>query len=370
MRIIHLSDIHLATSNIEELKVSYMDKFLDTLSYINNEKQIDLIIISGDIIDKSGMSFSNFKEFIGLNPYDIFESEFLKPIINKIPSLINRIVFCAGNHDIESSKIKKITEAGLEKLLTSSQSVNELMKEHLSKNSELNLERLESFLQFERKVHQYSISTGDYLCSEFESKFLIRYEKKLIGIALINDSWRCSVKAVENNIIGTNQFHRCLKFFKENKTDFNIAVIHHPIETLIKFEQKEIEDLLHYQNFQVVFVGHEHNKRVRESNYGNGNKILELRGRSAFDKPHEIEANYQSGFSIVDIDFEKYSITCQFIKYYKNDISFKPDLEDGEAMKIFYFGVSEKIMEKVKTEKESFLFNLDKSKFINKPEDE
>lgn len=369
MRIIHLSDPHLSASNIEELRISYMVRLLEFLEKINSQKRIDLVVISGDIIDKSGISLSSMTEFSGQNPYHIFENEFLIPIYTKFPSLKGKIVFCAGNHDIESKNINEITEAGLEQILTSSEKVNDFIFKYQKDSSQLNLQRLQKFSEFEKKIHQDSIKNGDYIYTDFESMFLQKYNDKLVGISIINDSWRCTVKNVENNIIGSNQFKRSLKYFKEVETDFNIVVLHHPLETLTKFEREKIENILHYQNFQIIFLGHEHNKRVRESNYGNGNKIVELMGRSAFDKPHEKESNYQCGFSITDIDFDKSSINCQFVKYYKNDNSFKDDLEDGEAIKTFYF-IDENIMNKVNMEKENFLVNVDIKKFINNSDNE
>lgn len=371
MRVLHLSDIHLSSTNIEELRISYMKKFIDFLQNINFEKQVDLIIISGDIIDKSGISIMKMDEFKDQNPYHIFEKEFLEPITKTIPSLSGRIIFCAGNHDIESNNINEIIEAGLGKLLTSSEKVNEFIRQYSTDTSELNLQRLHKFLEFEKRVHEKSILIGDYIFSDFESTFLYNYNgEKLIGVAIINDSWRCSVKPVENNVIGSNQFIRALNYFEKKGTVFNIAILHHPLEKLINFEQKTIENLLHYQNFQIVFIGHEHNKRVHESNFGNGKKILEIRGRSAFDKPHEKDSDYHSGFSIIDIDLDKCSISCQFVKYFKNDMTFKPDLEDGDSSKKFYYGVNEETLKKIDIQKENFLINIAKDKFINNPEND
>lgn len=51
MRIIHLSDIHLSYDNIEDFRNYYKEAFIKELESINAQKNIDLIIISGDLVD-------------------------------------------------------------------------------------------------------------------------------------------------------------------------------------------------------------------------------------------------------------------------------------------------------------------------------
>ena len=73
MRIIHLSDIHLCKDNIEDFRLYYRKTLIEELKIINKKVDIDLIIISGDLVDKGGDSLraiSSYESF--QNPYDIF----------------------------------------------------------------------------------------------------------------------------------------------------------------------------------------------------------------------------------------------------------------------------------------------------------
>ena len=229
MRIIHLSDIHLCKDNIEDFRLPYRKSLIEELSNINSEIEIELIIISGDLLDKGGSSLKELEEYKSSdNPYDIFEKEFIEPICDKLKMLKEKILFIPGNHDIEQNKIDEIKEAGIKSILTSSQEVNRLCGKYNKDLNSLNFERLEAFLQFEEKFH-HGNKYLQYKFSKFESQVIYSYRFKKIGIALINDAWRCSKGKVENHFVGINQFHRSLNFFEENETELNIAVMHHPL---------------------------------------------------------------------------------------------------------------------------------------------
>ena len=60
MRIIHFSDFHLRADQLERAE-SIVKRLKEALRTINTERQIDLIIFSGDMIDKAGKDFSDPK---------------------------------------------------------------------------------------------------------------------------------------------------------------------------------------------------------------------------------------------------------------------------------------------------------------------
>lgn len=367
MRIIHLSDIHLCKDNIEDFRLYYRKTLIEELKEINKKFDIDLIIISGDLVDKGGdslMTISSYESF--LNPYDIFEKEFIDPLCTEVEIKKEKILFIPGNHDIQQNKIDEVKEAGVKSILTTPKEVNRLCEKYNTDFNNLNFEKLQNFLEFENRYH---IKDEDqyYEFSALESKVIYDFNSKKVGIALINDSWRCSSGRVVNHFVGSNQFHRSLNFFEKHNTEINIAVMHHPLECYNENEKDEIENLLHFKKFEILLLGHEHSKKFRGSDFGNDKKILFTRGRSAFDKPHEKEIKYASGFTIIDINFSSKSFTCNYKIYDKDSSTFSDDPVGGEAIKVYHYGIPQEVKEKVDKKGKEFFMGLSKDKFTNNP---
>jgi DNA repair exonuclease SbcCD nuclease subunit len=370
MRIIHLSDIHLSSNNIEDLRLHYLNSLTSDLKNINKEKEIDLIIISGDLLDKGGFSLLTLDEYNTItNPYDIFEKEFIFPICENLPFIKEKIIFIPGNHDIDRKKIDEVIEAGLISLLTNTQKVNETSNKYIATPNMLGVDRIEKYLDFEEKYHKKN-SFLSYKFSYLESKVIYNYKGSNIGIALINDTWRCSNNKVVNHFIGTNQFHKSIQHFNQNKTLFNIAVMHHPLECMNQSEKEEIENILHNFSFEILIIGHEHKTRVQKSDIGNNKTVLYTRGKSAFDKPHETHRDYISGYSYIDIDLDEKLIICNFRIYDKNNFKFENELQHGTSKKEFTYGIPEKKLKEDHNKKEKFVYDFDKNNFINNSEDE
>lgn len=55
IRILHISDFHLSGKYIEDAK-TLLDNLLDAI--VQSNQQIDLVVFSGDMIDKGGKDFT------------------------------------------------------------------------------------------------------------------------------------------------------------------------------------------------------------------------------------------------------------------------------------------------------------------------
>ncbi|WP_343662843.1 metallophosphoesterase family protein [Chryseobacterium mucoviscidosis] len=370
MRIIHLSDIHLSKENIENFRLYYRGALINELRHKNSEIDIDLIIISGDLVDKGGASLKMVTPYEDFeNPFDIFEIEFIEPLCNEIGIKKEKVLFIPGNHDIEQNKIDEVKEAGIKALLKSPQDVDRLCGKYLKNFQGLNFERLDAFLEFEQRFHNKD-EDQHYEFSTLESKVIYDYNSRKVGIALINDSWRCASGRVENHFVGSHQFHRSIQFFEKYGTELNIAVMHHPLECYNPEEKNEIENLLHFKKFEMLLLGHEHNKHFRGSDFGNDQKILFSRGRSAFDKPHEKESKYISGYAIIDIDFSNKNIKYNYKIYDEGSSKFYDDVLGGDAVRTYKYGIAEEVKEKFNMKEKDFFMGIDKSQFKNNPGNE
>ena len=94
MRIVHLSDLHLSKDNLSSLKQFYLTALLKDLNNWQKEMPIDIIVLTGDLIDKGGSSFND-----GEDVYDIVEKEFITPILQNLKMDKSRFLFIQGNHD-------------------------------------------------------------------------------------------------------------------------------------------------------------------------------------------------------------------------------------------------------------------------------
>jgi len=370
MRIVHLSDIHLCQENINSFRNHYRESLINDLLKFNREKPIDLIIISGDIVDKAGKSLLKIEGYKDeLDPYKIFEIEFIDKITNKLTLPKNRVLFIAGNHDVNREEVDEIQEAGLKSLINSSVDVDNIYDKYKLQPEKINISRIKQFLEFEKRFHQDNKEL-QYEYSEFISTAIYNYNGNKVGIALVNDSWRCGNGEVNNHFFGGNQLHEARNRFVEEATCFNIAVLHHPLEILNKDEKKSIENILKHREYNIALIGHEHEERLEPLGINISNRCYCARGRSAFDKPHETNSDYISGYCVIDIDFTVKKCFCRYKVYNRETFLFDTEDYEGKPFAELPYGVNEMIIEKVNVEKGSFLINVKKEDFTNNSTDE
>ena len=58
MRILHFSDFHLRPNGQGKRSMDIFNRMMEKLQEINLEENIDLVIFSGDMIDKGGKDFN------------------------------------------------------------------------------------------------------------------------------------------------------------------------------------------------------------------------------------------------------------------------------------------------------------------------
>jgi len=334
MRIIHLSDLHLSKDNLDSLKCFYLTALLKDLTIWHKEKSIDLIVLTGDLIDKGGSSFKN-----GEDVYKIVETEFISPILKVIDLDKNRFIFIPGNHDVVESKIEDLSENGMINTFNNIDRINKYLDEYKS-SIHTGIERIKQYLKFEQEF--YHGNTDCYI-TNFESCFVIEIGGEKIGIGAFNSAWRCSTKLPSDKLLfGTKQILNANDYFKLKGTSLNIALIHHPTEQISEVERNELTSFLHTNKFHILLCGHTH-KGDNVYNYGTRNKLFTSVAKTAFSNPRENIDTFKAGYSIIDLektitgDIEIY---CNFRKYIHNRIEFDRDVdvspngESNEVLKI------------------------------------
>lgn len=322
MRIVQISDIHLDSRNIEDLKHYYMNALIEDLKNFHLQKPIEVILITGDLVDKGGNS-------LGEDPYKIFQKEIIAPLTEHLGINSKRVLLIPGNHDINQEHIEVDSEFFLSQKLDPDLANERANAFHSIFNKDN--KRIQKFKEFEKIFHS---QTENYNYSNNESVVIVEAGEHKIGFALINDSWRCSSQLKkEQHFIGYKQLFRARNTFNEKGSDLNIAVFHHPLNAINDEERAEIKNILKTKNFDIAIFGHSH-RYANENVFSSAGGYLSLNGRSAFSDPKEVSSFYQPGYNILDVDPDnrKYKIIAR--KFIRNSgFRFDKDtdsLPDGE----------------------------------------
>lgn len=324
MRILHFSDFHLNGKKIKDADhiLNYMLKALRT---INEERKIDLIIFSGDLLEKGGEGFNNLSD-----GFKTFKDKVISPIINTLGLNYSRFIFTPGNHDVDFEADDEIMEAGIEE---KTKDYNDIVE--FAKNPKIckYTARVDKFKKFENDYFSQLKNEVKYEGSRFLSTFEFDIEGYSIGISSLNNVWRCGFNDKTKIALGIHQITEKVDHLK-NK-NLKIAVMHYPIEFL-----KETERLIVMKscarNFDIVFCGHSHQGYINLHVPLNDCCFLEINSSGTFSANTFTNDNrFQNGFQIIDCEIDCYSIQ----KYYQKDFQefvlyVTPEFPDGRDKRI------------------------------------
>ena len=321
MRIIHFSDFHLSKAPAHILKSQRLiEKFQEQLIKINDEKKIDLIIFSGDMINQGGESYDNIKQ--GFNTFKLMLLDKLLSALN-LPS--ERFIFVPGNHDIDRRLDNEIVEKGLASSLVTT---DEIEKFYSSPTAISAMNRITPFKTFEREYYTNSLQ-DDYMPSNFQSNIKLNIDGHKVGITMLNTAWRCWNSNTDKGriLLCQSQITDSLSFLED--CNVKIAVAHHSYNWLSDIEAVSVEKLITME-YDMYLCGHTHS--------GSAEYCIKPEGRTfKLVSPGILSANvfekqkdYQNGFSVIDYDLNAGIMeTC----IYKQDdlMSFQKDLNQGEG---------------------------------------
>ena len=301
MRIIHISDYHLDKKSAND-SATIASMLSETLKSINNEKKIDLILYSGDMINTGGSSYDS----IG-TAFKGFELIFIDKILKTLNLPKNNFLFTIGNHDIDRNADSKYVEMGLSQTLTTEE---EVISFYESKSEE-GIKRVLPYKLFEKKFYNKVFSENDYYQSNYESCYKLYIDGLKIGVACLNSAWRCydSEKDKGRILIGERQITNSYNFLKD--CDVKIAISHHHYGWLAEFENTIIDKLLNI-HFDIYFCGHTHSNQAEYCIKPDG-KLFTFVAPGVLSKNKLTALNdYKNGFSLIDYNLEEAKATSTF----------------------------------------------------------
>ena len=306
MRILHLSDIHSDKNNIEGTKL-LIKKLTSALDKIQKESPVDLVVFSGDAINRGGISCDNVS-----SAFKIFEIHVVTPILETLSLDKSRIIIGIGNHDIERNAIDEFTEEGLTSKLKNEEDVSNVI---LSKPQMAN--RCKAFKNFESNFYQDAIDESNKRLTPFASSFKIEINGKTIGITSLNSAWRCSDSNTDHNknIIGTQQIIDSLALI--NDCDIKIAVSHHHYSALQEFDGEEMEKFI-LANYDMLFCGHTHSPEAEFLIKPIGSTFNFVSSGILSANINNTNLKYKNGFNLIDYDVD--NGICA-ISYYRQNPS-------------------------------------------------
>lgn len=290
LRILHFSDFHLNGNKIPQAE--QVINFMKTaLLDIKKEKKIDIIIFSGDFLDKGGEGFQH-DILTGLNA---FKEKVIESLTSSLELPLSRVIFTPGNHDINRSIIDKYAESGIESGINGIQDVITLVSErsvHVTARSA-------SFKEFEKKYYD-TCDDVEYSHSDFNSQIIMTVNGLKIGFVLINTIWRCGVDDANKIVRGINQLAE--NPINHEKLDLKIAVTHYPIDHLKEFERNDVINLL-AKNYDLFFTGHTHHGGTQPLLSDKGDIAWSVNAAGTLaNNIYEKDNHFKNAFQIIDYD--------------------------------------------------------------------
>jgi 3',5'-cyclic AMP phosphodiesterase CpdA len=306
IRILHLTDFHLNNKTLKDWDDFLKEAFFKKIEELQNERPIDLVLFTGDMIDKAGLDFKEKDDPISptTKAFNLFKNQIIDPIIQKLNIDISKFVICPGNHDINRNADKPFHEIGLKVNLDSIDKINSFT--NLDVDDYDGIRRIKEYKDFEFELYK---GVNEKIHSKFKFSIKLDIKGKSIGVSSLNSSWRCYDDDDFNNLlIGDNQINDNYKFIKD--CEIKIALMHHQLEWISDVEAKTIKSHIS-QNYDLIFSGHVHQTDVEYVQNLAGTS-LRVVSPSGLNQIRQSDSNYANGFSIIDYDEV---IKCNFLKY-------------------------------------------------------
>lgn len=320
IRIIHLSDFHLNNKTYRDWKKYLKSALNKKLSELNSEESIDLIVFTGDMVDKGGKDYNG-----ATHGFQLFEQDIINPILNEIKLSKDNFLIIPGNHDIERAADGKRDELGSREFFKERENISEFISEKLNKPLDLaGMKRIESYKKFEKNFYQ-SCKNENHI-TNFGSSFILNLKGVSFGLSCLNSAWRC----YDNNdsgrlLVGLDQIDEHTKFISD--TTWKIALVHHPLDNLSMVERSLISSHI-YKNYNMLLFGHSHSSYTAISSGFTGSVFINM-APSGLNNIYSDSREYSNGFTVIDIDINQKEICCKYWRYNLPNTNFVLNTDAG-----------------------------------------
>jgi len=265
LSILHLSDFHTSTKNIEQIK-ERLKKVSERILPLIEASGVNVIVVSGDIANHG-------KE----EEFDLFRkalNDFRSSLINKKPHTIYEVIV-PGNHDCDFDLDNSVSRNFRDIFRIDFEIDNDIVNE-LTKNQ------------------QNFYNTFNKECYKDSKLYGIINIKECTNISFHLFNTAITAKKESNPgelIIARNSL---TSISKNNKRDIRIAVFHHPLSWFNNESQKKFQSYLS-NNFDLILHGHIHERKYSSITIDNSNTTRYMQAPSFYGGNEE-------GFTFATID--------------------------------------------------------------------
>lgn len=304
----------------------------------NEHIQPDIILFTGDMLNKGKGSFGSIEE-----GFRTFKSKVIDVLCGELSLDSSRFVFVPGNHDIDRSVIDEVDEDGIEVRTQDEQGVNNLIH---NLRIEKYTQRIQAYKDFEKTVYE---SLGEnYHYGRFASTFKIQVEETTIGLLGLNSVWRCGMNDETKIVLGRSQIADNIQSIRD--CDIKIAMCHHHYTRLKEFERDNLkEDLAN--DVDMYFTGHEHKNRTEYVYINNGNGFFDVITAGALTTNIYVEnEKFKNAFQVITYYPDSKKIETSVYQQRRGEL-FTKDLNYGLAGVSTCFALTQKEIEEQREEK-------------------
>ena len=291
LRILHLSDLHLVKDNpTMDALLMYLNQSMDE---IQKDGGIDLVIFTGDLIDKGGAGFGNIN-----TAFKKFEEVVITPILEKLRLSKDRFVFIPGNHDTENDIGKQYMKIGFlgENLHDDHEKIISI--KNSPKNHDIVRARTKAFKDFEKLYYTESLREN-YQYGDFDSNFKFDIRGSKIGITSLNSVWFCGLDDDKKLFLGADQITNSQVFL----SDCNIRIVasHIGYDLLTEAESKYAKEVIAHC-YDLNLSGHTHSLDDDFIVIPSGDYCMNITAAGTLcDNIYKLDKNYKNSFQVIDV---------------------------------------------------------------------
>lgn len=288
MRILHFSDFHLRPNGLGKRSMDIFHRMMEKLQEINQEENIDLVIFSGDMIDKGGKDFNMSLD----ECFQEFKKNIIKPLVELLQIGYHQFLFVPGNHEVDRGR--------KDNTFAPESNSDGAIEDFLCTNT--TVPQLQDFLQFQREY--YNVHKVEDMMIDIQGlhmTLILPLNNGLkVGVSLLNSAWMCQGDADKGVIkIGTSQINQSWPLIRNCKV--KIAIAHHHYNFLEENESRNISDILH-ANYDIFAVGHTHGMKAKYEHDDKGCIFISVAAGNLYDNLHKEDPKYKNGFTILDFN--------------------------------------------------------------------
>lgn len=287
---LHISDLHYREEH--GYQIGIVEKaLLEDVKRTIDEKSLapDFVAFTGDLA------------FSGQDKQYAWVEGFLSRLLETVGITDrSRIFLVPGNHDIDRSRIDKITARGALDTLGNSEDIAEFLGPQGYRASVF--AKFKPYFDFFSRFHNAAdmLNDRDYFWTR-----RVRVGKTVIGVLGINSTWMSGFRKDQNDkvidegalVIGERQVYEAIqKVEQEGGADILVALMHHPLDVLGESNDKQLVQALLRRKCDFVLHGHMHHADVMQVASLDGDTVVIPAG-ACYDR-----RDRPSGYNFVRFD--------------------------------------------------------------------